>query len=647
MLFADTETYSEVPIKNGIYKYSERAELLVVAYAIDDATAKVWYVTSGAPMPEELYYRLKFDTVVFHNSAFDRVVLRQLGIDIPTSRIIDTMVLALEHALPGSLGLLCDVLHVPSDKAKDAHGKKLIRKFCVPPRRPCFGDPEWPAFLEYARLDVEAMREVYRKLPKWNDERELWELDQRINDRGVKIDVELAEAALAAIESAQQRMARRTDEVTDGAVDSATRRDALLRYLETLGVKLPDMRASTIEKALEGELPSAARELLQLRLGSSTIAKGKYAALLRCVNSDGRLRGALQFCGASRTGRWAGRLFQPQNLPRPSMKPDVIDRGIEALKTGCADLCYDVIELCQSALRGVIVAPEGETLAVADLSNIEGRVLAWLAGEEWKVQAFRDFDAGRGPDIYKASYAKAFGVPVESVTEDQRQIGKVMELALGYGGGVGAFVTFAEAYGVDLDALAEHVPADPRSVQAYAKTENDFGLKPATWIALDSLKRMWRAAHPHIETFWWSLETDVCEVIDGARVRSCRRVFIDKINAWLRIRLPSGRFLCYPSIRADANGISYMGMQQGWRRIRTYGGKLAENITQAVARDILAHGMLEAEKAGFRVVLSVHDELIAEGGSAEELARCMTKRPDWALDLPLAAKGFDAPRYRK
>lgn len=684
-LYCDLETYSDIPINCGTHRYAERAEVLLWAYAFDDADPVVWDVASGEPMPADLREALDDPDIltVWHNGAmFDLIVLRHaLQIHLPPERVHDTMVQAYAHSLPGSLGDLCAILGVDTDKAKDKAGRDLIHLFCKPrpktskiARATRHTHPvEWERFKAYATSDILAMREIARKIPTWNlqgQELELWYLDQRINRRGFLVDVELAECAIQAVEREQERLAERTQDITGGAVQAATQRDALLVHLlAEYGVELPDMQKSTLERRIsDPDLPIALRELLEIRLQASTTSTSKYKALTKAVSSDGRLRGTLQFCGASRTGRWAGRLFQPQNLARQSLPQDAIDLGIEAIKAGCADLITDnVMELTSNTVRGCIIAPRGKKLVVADLSNIEGRVLAWEAGENWKIKAFRDFDAGTGPDLYKLAYSKAFGVTPDAVTKDQRQIGKVMELALGYEGGVGAFLTFAAVYGIDLEAMGQNairvipkdILAEARDALDWARKNNrpTFGLSDQAWIVCESFKRLWRYAHAHVTQFWREVGDSARSAIQGkGRTLKVRDLAIRRDGNWLRIRLPSGRCLCYPNPQVDNSGqISYMGVNQysrKWQRLKTYSGKIVENITQAIARDVLASSMPAIEQAGYQIVLTVHDEVICEAPDSpefnvEHLAGLMATTPPWAMDLPLAASGFETYRYRK
>lgn len=693
-LWLDLETYSEVPITHGTHAYAEAAEVMLFAWAIDDSPVQVWDCTRMENMPAELEAALNDPAVELwaHNSHFDRTVLRHTYARYADewtdafwepARWRDTMVQALTHSLPGALGALCEVLQVPTDKAKDKAGKQLIQLFCKPrPKNSRLRratrethPTEWARFVEYAALDIEAMRIVHAKLPQWNykgAELALWHLDQRINDRGVAIDLGLVAGAIASVEAAQKELASRTQELTDGQVESTTKRDKLLEFiLQEHGVDLPDTQMSTIERRIaDPDLPPALRELLGIRLQASSTSTAKYKTLAKGTSADGRLRGTLQFSGAGRTRRWAGRLFQPQNLTRPVLAQEDIDLGIDAMKAGCADLLYgNVMELASSAVRGAIVAPKGKKLVIADLSNIEGRDQAWLAGETWKLKAFRDFDAGTGPDLYKLAYSKSFGVKPEDVTKDQRQVGKVQELALGYEGGVGAFVTFAAAYSIDLEALAKQaMRAIPESTlgQAHIMLQwhrdqgrnppHDFGLSDQAWLVCESFKLAWRSAHGAISSFWGELSAGAKQAIEwpgqtvGIGMLKARRD-----GNWLRIGLPSGSVMCYPAPQVLADKISYMGMNQysrKWSRLNTYGGKLFENICQSVARDVMAHNMPLIEAAGYEIVLTVHDEVICEAPdtsdySPEHLASLLAANPPWAPDMPLAAAGFETDRYKK
>lgn len=720
ILWADTETYSPLDLKTyGTARYAEEAEVMVWTYALDDGPVQMWDCTANPLMPNDLADALDDDSVLlnFHNSFFDRTVLWATGIRPPIHRFRDTMVKAMAHSLPGALEKIGEILKLEEDQKKHKRGKELIQLFCKPRPRTSklrratreTHPAEWAEFLAYAVADTEAMRASDKKLPAWNyraEEVALWHLDQQINSRGVAVDVELAKAAIRAADRAQKRLAHRTNELTDGDVQAATQRNKLLMHiLASYDIEVPDLKTSTIERILNNvaDLPPVLIELLNIRLQASKTSTSKYKRLVHAVSSDGRLRGTLQFNGASRTGRWAGRLFQPQNLPRPVLKQAAIDQGIEALKADCEDLLFgNVMELTSSAIRGAIVAPKGKKLVVADLSNIEGRVLAFLAGEEWKLQAFADFDTvqteggdwitgtelvaayldrrpvplaldakgepiRKGHDLYKLAYAKSFGIKPEAVSKDNRQVGKVQELALGYEGGVGAFLTFAAAYNIDLEAMGEQaIDAIPDAIIGEAaralewtkqQKRPTFGLSDRAWLVCDSFKRSWRYAHPAISSFWKDLEEAArLAVMRPGVTYECRMLKLRRDGAWLRIRLPSGRFLCYPSPQLDDAGkLSYMGVNQysrKWSRLKTYGGKLAENVTQAASRDVLAGNMPAIEAAGYQIVLSVHDENITEAEdrdefNADHLAGLMATTPTWAKGLPLAAAGFEAYRYRK
>lgn len=353
-LFLDTETFCETPINHGTHRYAESVEVMLVQWAWGDGPVNVVEFPDGA-MIQALVDEA--DEIVVQNSAFDRTVLRHaLGVVIPPEKIVDTMVQALSHGLPGSLDKLCAILGVPTDAAKDKAGKALIQLLCKP--RPKNSKlrratkqthpAEWAQFVSYAGSDILAMREVRKRLPSWNypgnaRERALWVLDQKINDRGIAVDLPFAEAAVETIARATKRLNEQTVDMTDGAVSSATQRAEMLKHiLAEYGIELPDLQKGTVERRLNDEdIPDPVKELLRVRLETATTSTSKFKALLKGTSSDGRLRGTLQFCGAARTGRWAGRLFQPQNISRGVLADEELEQAFEAIALGVADLIYD------------------------------------------------------------------------------------------------------------------------------------------------------------------------------------------------------------------------------------------------------------------------------------------------------------------
>jgi DNA polymerase bacteriophage-type len=690
-LWLDTETYSECDLKaHGTHRYAAHpsTEITVAQWAVDDGEPNVMDCTVSPRYCADTSLREMLQdpsvTIVAHNSAFDRTLLRHCwGIDVPVERWQDTMIKAMSHGLPGGLDKIGQIVGLDADQAKDKRGRELIQLFCKPRpkghtlrRATRETHPEqWAEFLEYSRQDIVAMRAIDRRLPNWNyrtghAELALWHLDQRINDRGVAVDLGLASSAIDAVAIEQARLKREVQEATNGLVHSASKRDQLIAFIcAEYGVDLPDMKADTLRRRIEDpDLPEGVRLLLSLRLEATKTSTAKYKALTKATSEDGRLRNTLQFAGAQRTARWAGRIFQPQNMPRPDMKQHEIDEGIEALKAGCADLFFsNTMRLTANTVRGCIVAPHGKKLTIADLSNIEGRGLAYLAGERWKLKAFADFDNGTGEDLYKVAYGRSFNIDPKDAVGQKRQIGKVMELGLGYEGGVAAFLTFAAVYNMDLEELAKAVLATV-SPDAFAnakgmyewakKKKRTLGLPEDIYIACEILKRAWRDAHPNTCALWAAAGDSVRAAIrsPGETFAIGQHLKARRDGAWLRIRLPSGRYLCYINPDVDDDGqITYFGVNQytrQWGRIKTYGGKLIENCTQAFARDILAYNMPAIEAKGYEIVLSVHDELLSETPdtddfNADELGAMMATAPSWAHGIPLAAAGFETYRYRK
>lgn len=668
-LLLDLETYSPIPINCGSHRYSEESEILVASWAFDDEPADVVDLTLGGGLPRDVLDAVRDPDVriIGQNFGnFDRIQLARHGLVIPSHRIIDTMVVALSHGLPGGLDKLGEIFGVAEEDAKLKTGKELIQLFCKPRpknmkmrRATRLTHPDkWADFLEYAKRDIPSMRHIWRHMPRWNypgvpgrnthmNEFELWLLDQAINDRGFQVDTDLAKAAVEAIAIEQEQHRNRIEDMTDGDVQSATQRDKLLEHiLAEFGVTLPDMTKSTLERRLnDPDLPDPVKELIAIRLDATTSSTAKWAKLLASVSRDGRLRGTIQFCGAARTGRDAGRIFQPQNLPRT---PDDFDgpaqeTAVAAIKANVAHLLYDsAIKEASKCLRGAIVAAPGRKLVVADLAQIEARVLPWLAGAKWKLDAFRAYDAGTGPDLYRVAAGRVISKPADEIVKWERQrFGKVPELACGYGGALGAFRA--------MDAVLGGDPLPDGEVKAIVDA--------------------WRAANPEIADWdtglWAKLDTAARQAIvnPGRIYEAGDYIRFEKWRSWLRMELPSGRYICFanahitddPKFKGRTT-IAYQGINpytRQWSTRYTYGGKFSADATQATARDILFYNLPAIEREGFPVVLRVHDELVTEPlddvkYSVDKLVALITRRPSFVDDkLPLAADGFEAKRYRK
>lgn len=723
-LFLDTETFSACDLKKcGPYAYAEHpsTEIMIATFAIDDGPVMEWDVTADPRMPRVLRRALRGvckpntkSRLVGHNFLlFDRLLMRHCwGIEIPVKNIIDTMICAYRLSLPGSLDALCRVLEVSEDLAKDKAGKALIQRFCKPTPKNYkirrytreTHPEEWRRFLKYARSDISSMREVFYALPTWGDtekENEILAIDQEINDRGFYVDIALAESAVAAVKQHKLDLQR---EATAKYGGSLTGKEFLpiLRDLAP-AFDIPNAQKATLGDLLDDEdLPDAARALIEMRLGAASTASTKYDPLLRGLSSDGRRRGCLQYGGAKRTLRWAGKGFQPQNLARGHYEGEDLDYGIRCLKRNRITKAFDIAKLTATTVRGCIIAAPGCKLVVADYSNVEGRGLAWISGEEATLNVFR-----AGTDLYKTLAATVFCVSYDDVSKDQRQIAKAMILGLGYGGGVAAFLTFAKNLGLDLDRLAhdlagtfpDHIWKAARRGWEFARIQEknkrapkgkkaerpSYDLPKKVWLTCDALKRMYREANPNIVNFWSELESAALGAIRnpgkpfwaGARVRAdgtkavkfTRTVKNGNPGWWLKVELPSGRILSYPGIGLSVEKeededtgeirtrtrIKYQGENQttrqwGWQY--TYGGKLAENIVQALCRDLLAWSMPGVEAAGYKIILSVHDELLTEVPdtpeyTVKELERLMCVLPAWAKDFPLSAEGWEGRRYKK
>ncbi|UGO55297.1 putative DNA polymerase I [Escherichia phage JLBYU60] len=757
-LFLDTETFSGVDLKKvGAYAYAEHptTEIMICTYAIDEGRVQTWDCTESPTMPRELrkalrhVSRKKAKIVMANGLLFDRLVIREKwGIDLPVSQIEDTMIMAFRHALPGSLDMQCQVLGVDAEHAKDKAGKALIKRFCKPTPKTYkirrytreTHPEEWAKFLRYAALDIIAMREVYWRIPDWGNtpkEDEILLIDQLINDRGFYVDVDLANAAIKAVQAHKEELKEEAWERFGGKLTG----NDFLPILRDIApaFTIHNAQKSTLNDLLEDpDFPDEGKALIEMRLGASSTASTKYNPLVNGLSADGRRRGCLQYGGAKRTLRWAGKGFQPQNLARGEYSDDhegkikrrdgesdvsywvrshMLTNGINSLLRGTAHWAYDISKLTASTVRGCIIPAKGKKFVVADFSNVEGRGLAWIAGEKTALMVFK---ADR--DIYCETAGKMFGLDPEYIKanrKDLRQIGKACELGLGYGGGVAAFLQFAKNLGLDLYAMADvmkgtfpdHIWAAAKRGYEYARINEakrppkpgkkderpTYILPKNVWLTCDAIKRMWRESHPMTVAFWAELEDAVlCAIRNpgkaywaGANVRPDGRKALkivrtkakhdptfdeerDDPNAagwWLKIELPSGRIMSYPGIalsvtteidedtgkKRTSTRIKYQGENQTtrqWGFQYTYGGKLTENIVQALCRDILAWSMPGVEAAGYEIVLSVHDELITEvpdtdDYTTEELCALMCDLPIWAKGFPLAAEGDCMYRYRK
>ena len=637
-LYIDTETFNTFDIKVGTYRYCETVEVTLFGYVINDQPAQVWDLTSDEPMPEDLSAALADADVqvVAHNVMFDRNVLRNVDINIPITRWRCNMVKAYSLGLPGSLEQLGHALGLAEEQSKRKDGKRLVRKFCKPApsnhkaqrydRHNC--PEEWEQFIEYCRQDVETLRHIWQMLPNWNYEVDLWHLDQVINDRGLPIDMQGVRAATAMVEREVQRLKQQLRITTEDQLGSTSQVKNVITYLRSRGLEIQDLTKATVTEALKGDLDPIARRVLEIRQQANKTSTAKYNALHNSTNQDDRLRGTLQFYGASRTGRWAGRVFQPQNLPRPEIADT--DAGVEAILNGNVELLYDnPMAVASSCIRSMIKASTDRKLVVSDLSGIEARVLPWLAGDDATLDIFRD-----GRDIYKDAASGIYHVDYDKVDKAQRFIGKVASLALGYQGGPKAFITMGKNYGVEI--------AEEEAVE---------------------IVQEWRRAHHTIRSFWHGLQDAAMSAIEQpGRAVKASRILATVRDDWLTLKLPSGRFLCYyqPEIQEhrqfeNTDEITFMGVNQfnrKWERISTYGGKLVENVTQAVARDVLAHNLSAIEQAGYQVVTTIHDEVITEAAkdseyNAESLSALLATVPEWAEGLPLGAEGYESARYRK
>lgn len=658
-LSIDLETYSSVPLaKAGAQKYiqSPNFQILLFAYSVDGAPVEIVDLARGEVLPPWLVQAITSPDYIKHayNAPFEWGCLSKFLGYLPPDQWRCTMFHGLYCGYTAGLDATGKALGLPEDKKKLNTGKALIRYFCVPckpskangqrTRNLPHHDPaKWELFREYCRQDVVTEMEIERRLsafPVPDFVQKQWETDLIINARGVAVDMELVGGALSLGATVRQNLM--TEAMQLSGLNNPNSVAQLTRWLEEeTGEELADLRKDTVARLLKEENNSAkVRRMLEIRQELGKTSTKKYDAIEAAVCPDGRVRGLLQFYGANRTGRWAGRLVQVQNLPRTYTEPLDLAREMVQHRNldGLRAVYGSVPDTLSQLIRTAFIAPEGHVFIDADFSAIEARVISWLAGEQWRLEVFRTHGK-----IYEASASQMFGVPIELIKKGNpeyalRQKGKVAELALGYQGGSGALIA--------MGAL-------------------DMGIPEAD---LPDIVSRWRGANQRIRDLWYSMDNAAVQVItQGGSVGLnglilSREYDCNQGTDCMTITLPSGRKLYYnsPSIGENQWGkpsISYMGMDQKtkrWKRIETYGGKLVENCVQAIARDCLADAIERLEAAGLPVVFHVHDEVVIDvvpfaddNTMLQTVVDIMRKPITWAPDLPLNADGWVGRYFRK
>lgn len=655
--------------------------------------------------------------VVAHNAAFERtiwnnVVRARICPHWPVLQVTQqdcTMARAAAIGHPQSLDRLGDALDLPM--RKDGEGHKLMMKMARPRRFNADGSITWwddpqdvHNLMAYCGQDVEVETKADENVPPLSaDELAVWQLDQVINDRGVCVDEFAVSRCAQVVEYAKKQNDRIMRDITNREVAKCTNDAKIIAWLNSRGVDCTSLAKGEVEDVVflaQNQGDEQASKAIKLRQAAWKTSTAKYKAMMLCACSDNRIRGMLNYHGAS-TGRWAGRLVQPQNLPRVDPDDKPLQEKIAYLHhlindqrntprdiyDGLAMVYGDLepLNILAKALRSMFKAAPGYKLVGGDFSNIEGRVNAWIAGEEWKLQAFRDYDNGTGPDLYKLAYARSFDVPVESVGKGQkRQIGKVQELALGFQGSIGAYITMGANYGVNPFDLSWPVynatPAqqwDETAALYHRKGVSKYGLFEREWTALKILVNNWRKAHPAIVQSWWNYGDAVIAAVaaPGQVVHPTHTRLIGYYSdgRCLWCILPDGRLLCYPSPQLveeaeeyynDRNElctrwrrkVTVMGIDSRthqWTRYSLYGGLLCENIVQATARDLMKDAMFRAEQHGFTLILTVHDELLSEVPmhstyhNEATFAQIMAQKKPVYETLPVSVSAWEDTRYVK
>lgn len=646
VLSIDLETYSDVDLPNcGVYRYVEGDfHILLFAYAFDDEETRCVDMACGEQLPAEVVDAIHNENIIKSawNAQFERICLsKYLGIRLSPDSWQCTMVWAASLSLPLKLATAAQALKTAQQK--DSVGERLIRYFSIPckPTKsnggrtrnlPEHAPEDWKLFKSYCIQDVETERDIRRRLEKFPllpQEWDYYHMDQRINDRGILIDKELVQQAIICNMAMSEEMTKRAYALT--GLENPNSVSQLKGWLEERGIEVDSLGkknvASLITDLDRHSADGEALDMMKLRLQMAKSSVKKYQAAERYICQDGRAHGLFQFSGANRTQRWAGRGIQLQNLPQNHIA--TLDEARELVKMGCFDMIEALYgntpDILSQLIRTMLIPKEGCEFIVADFSAIEARVLAWLAGEQWRLDAFTE-----GKDIYCASASQMFGVPVvkHGINGELRQKGKVAELACGYGGGAGALIS--------MGAL-------------------DMGLKEDE---LPDIISSWRDANPEIVKFWYAIEKAAIETVKDHTDRTVGRIGFQFSANTLWIVLPSGRRLAYIKPKLQPNRFGRMaltfeglGANNKWVRGETYSGKLTENITQATARDLLAEAMHRMELAGLDIVGHVHDEVILEVPkrqyTVDDVCNIMNQNPRWADGLPLSSAGYTGNYYFK
>ena len=646
VLSIDLETYSDVDLPNcGVYRYVEGDfHILLFAYAFDDEETKCIDMACGEQLPAEVVDAIHNENIIKSawNAQFERICLsKYFGTQLSPDAWQCTMVWAASLSLPLKLATAAQALKTAEQK--DAVGERLIRYFSLPckPTKanggrtrnlPEHAPDDWKLFKSYCVQDVNTERDIRRRLEKFPllpQEWDFYHMDQRINDRGILIDKELVQQAIICNMAMSEEMTKRAYALT--GLENPNSVSQLKSWLEERGIEVDSLGkknvASLITDLDRHSADGEALDMMKLRLQMAKSSVKKYQAAERYICADGRAHGLFQFSGANRTQRWAGRGIQLQNLPQNHIS--TLDEARELVKMGCFDMIKALYgntpDILSQLIRTMLIPKDGCEFIVADFSAIEAHVLAWLAGEQWRLDAFQ-----RGEDIYCASASQMFGVPVvkHGINGELRQKGKVAELACGYGGGAGALIS--------MGAL-------------------DMGLKEDE---LPDIISSWRDANPEIVKFWYAVEKAAIETVKDHNDRSVGRIGFQFSANTLWIVLPSGRRLAYIKPRLQPNRFGRMaltfeglGANNKWVRGETYSGKLTENITQATARDLLAEAMRRMELAGLGIVGHVHDEVILEVPkgqyTVDDVCSIMNQNPRWADGLPLSSAGYTGNYYFK